>query len=148
MPDFRMTASFRRVDEALLTLEGAVGHAENQQVATILQALLDAGSRHVVVDVTAARPTGRELAAQLDDARKRLTARGGWLLVDPPGASGASGPGPASGAPDSPTPEDTTPDDTAPDDRAVDDDGQLAELFSIYRRVTTPARGTLRACGC
>ena len=129
MPDFRMTASFRRVDEALLTLEGDVGRAENQQVATILAALLDAGSRHVVVDVTAARPAGPELAAQLDDARKRLTARGGWLLVDPPGASGA-------------------PDDTAPDDRAVDDDGQLAELFSIYRRVTTPARGALRACGC
>jgi hypothetical protein len=132
MPGFRMTASFRRLDEALLTLEGPVGPAETGQVVTILQALLDAGSRHVVVDMTAAQPTGPGLAAHLDGVRRRLAGQGGWLIVDPPGA--ASEKPVASG--------------DADDDHAPDDEGQLAELFGIYRRVTAPPRAPLRACGC
>ena len=48
---FRLDLTLRRDDEAHLAVEGPVGSVETRRIATLVQALLAAGARQLIVDL-------------------------------------------------------------------------------------------------
>ena len=105
MSGFRLDLTLRRDDEAHIAVAGPVGSAETQQIATLLQALLAAGARQLVIDLDHVERCDPTLTAFLERQRRHLVAAGGWMIVD--------------GAPSTPG----------------DDISSLVEIFEIYRHV-------------
>ena len=105
MSGFRVDLTLRRDDEAHLAVQGPVGSVETRRIATLLQALLAAGARQLIVDLHHVESCDPALTALLERQRRHLTAAGGWMIVD--------------GAPSTPG----------------DDTSSLLEIFDIYRHV-------------
>jgi hypothetical protein len=97
--------TLRRDDEAHIAVEGPVGSVETRRIATLVQALLAAGARQLIVDLDHVERCDPALTAFLERQRRHLAAAGGWMIID--------------GAP-------TTP---------GDDTSSLVEIFEIYRHV-------------
>jgi hypothetical protein len=102
---FRVDLTLRREDEAHVAVAGAVGSVETRQIATLVEALLAAGARQLIVDLDQVERCAPALTAFLDQQRHHLAAAGGWMIVD--------------GAPSTP----------------ADDASSLVEIFDIYRHV-------------
>jgi len=109
---FRMDLTLRCDDEARIAIEGPVGGVETRRIAMLVQALLAAGARQLIVDLAQVESCDPALTAFLEQQQRHLVAAGGWMLVD--------------GAP--PTPG--------------DDASTLVEIFEIYRHVRGLARPT------
>jgi len=100
-----MDLTLRRDDEAHITVEGAVGGDETRRIAVLVQALLAAGARQLIVDLDHVERCDPALTAFLEQQHHHLAASGGWMIVN--------------GAPSTPT----------------DDATSLVEIFEIYRHV-------------
>ena len=105
MSGFRLDLTLRRDDEAHIAVEGPVGGVETRRIATLVQALLAAGARQLIVDLHHVESCDPALTALLERQRRHLAAAGGWMIVD--------------GAPSTPG----------------DDTSSLVEIFEIYRHV-------------
>lgn len=105
MSGFRLDLTLRRDDEAHIAVEGPVGSVETGRIATLIQALLAAGARQLIVDLDHVESCDPALTAFLEAQRRHLAAAGGWMIV--------------AGAPS------LSDDDTA----------SLVEIFDIYRHV-------------
>jgi hypothetical protein len=92
-------------DEAHIAVEGPVGSVETRRIATLVQALLTAGARQLIVDLDHVESCDPALTAVLEQQRRHLAATGGWMIID--------------GAPSAPG----------------DDTSSLVEIFEIYRHV-------------
>jgi STAS domain-containing protein len=102
---FRMDLTLRRDDEGSIAIEGPVGSVETRQIAMLVQALLAAGVRQLIVDLDHVERCDPALTAFLERQQRHLAAAGGWMVVD--------------GAPSTPG----------------DDATSLVEIFDIYRHV-------------
>lgn len=51
MSGFRLDLTLRRDDEAHIAVEGPVGSIETRRIATLIQALLAAGARQLIIDL-------------------------------------------------------------------------------------------------
>jgi hypothetical protein len=102
---FRVDLTLRRPDEAHVAVQGAVGSVETRQITTLLQALLAAGARQLIVDLEQVERCDPALTAYLERQQRHLAATGGWMIVD--------------GAPSTP----------------ADDASSLVGIFEIYRHV-------------
>jgi len=105
MSGFRVDLTLRRQDEAHVAVKGTVGSVETRQVATLVQALLTAGARQLIVDLDQVERCDPALTAFLERQQHHLAATGGWMIVD--------------GAPSTP----------------ADDASSLVGVFEIYRHV-------------
>ena len=105
MACFRLSVTFRPVDEAHVTVEGTVEPEKSRQLAALLVTLVDIGARQLLVDLARVDTCDPEFPVFLNGLRRRLVSLGGWMVVDGP-----------------PT---TPDDDTLP----------LHDLFTIYTRV-------------
>jgi hypothetical protein len=77
-----LSATIRGDGEAVLALDGAVGHEDVARMLAVLSVLLGTGIQHLIVDVSAASPPPVALCDALHRAEAELTRRGGWLLVE------------------------------------------------------------------
>lgn len=68
--------------DALVTISGVVDAATTRRCGVLLRAVVEAGARHVLVDVGAADLADPAFAGLLGQTRPRLVARGGSLLLD------------------------------------------------------------------
>jgi hypothetical protein len=103
--EFRLDLTLRRDDEAHIAVEGPVGSVETRRIATLVQALLAAGARQLIVDLDHVERCDPALTTFLERQRRHLAAAGGWMIIG--------------GAPSTPG-EDTS---------------SLVEIFEIYRQV-------------
>jgi hypothetical protein len=110
MARFSTVVTLRNVDEAHMTVEGAVEPNESRQIAALLATLVDIGARQLFVDLARVDTCDPDLPEFLNDLRRRMTSLGGWVIVDRSPA--------------------TLGDDTL----------ALDELFAVYTRVATPHR--------
>jgi len=110
MARFSTVVTLRNVDEAHMTVEGAVEPNESRQIAALLVTLVDIGARQLFVDLARVDPCDPDLPEFLNDLRRRMKSLGGWVIVERSPA--------------------TLGDDTL----------ALDELFAVYTRVATPHR--------
>ena len=110
MARFSTVVTLRNVDEAHVTVEGAVEPNESRQIAALLVTLVDIGARQLFVDLARVDPCDPDLPEFLNDLRRRMKSLGGWVIVERSPA--------------------TLGDDTL----------ALDELFAVYTRVATPHR--------
>jgi hypothetical protein len=108
MARFSTVVTLRNVDEAHMTVEGAVEPNESRQIVALLATLVDIGARQLFVDLAHVETCDPDLPEFLNDLRRRMTSLGGWVIVDRSPA--------------------TLGDDTL----------ALDELFAVYTRVATP----------
>ena len=109
MARFSTVVTLRNVDEAHMTVEGAVEPNESRQIAALLVTLVDIGARQLFVDLARVDPCDPDLPEFLNDLRRRMKSLGGWVIVERSPA--------------------TLGDDTL----------ALDELFAVYTRVATPS---------
>jgi len=109
MARFSTVVTLRNVDEAHVTVEGAVEPNESRQIAALLVTLVDIGARQLFVDLARVDPCDPDLPEFLNDLRRRMKSLGGWVIVERSPA--------------------TLGDDTL----------ALDELFAVYTRVATPS---------
>ena len=109
MARFSTVVTLRNVDEAHMTVEGAVEPNESRQIAALLVTLVDIGARQLFVDLARVDPCDPDLPEFLNDLRRRIKSLGGWVIVERSPA--------------------TLGDDTL----------ALDELFAVYTRVATPS---------
>ena len=110
MARFSTVVTLRNVDEAHMTVEGAVEPNESRQIVALLATLVDIGARQLFVDLARVDTCDPDLPEFLNDLRRRMTSLGGWVIVDRSPA--------------------TLGDDTL----------ALDELFAVYTRVARPYR--------
>jgi len=110
MARFSTVVTLRNVDEAHMTVEGAVEPNESRQIAALLVTLVDIGARQLFVDLARVDPCDPDLPEFLNDLRRRMKSLGGWVIVERSPA--------------------TLGDDTL----------ALDELFAVYTRVARPYR--------
>jgi hypothetical protein len=110
MARFSTVVTLRNVDEAHMTVEGAVEPNESRQIVALLATLVDIGARQLFVDLARVDTCDPDLPEFLNHLRRRMTSLGGWVIVDRSPA--------------------TLGDDTL----------ALDELFAVYTRVATPHR--------
>ena len=109
MARFSTVVTLRNIDEAHMTVEGAVEPNESRQIAALLVTLVDIGARQLFVDLARVDPCDPDLPEFLNDLRRRMKSLGGWVIVERSPA--------------------TLGDDTL----------ALDELFAVYTRVATPS---------
>ena len=109
MARFSTVVTLRNVDEAHMTVEGAVEPNESRQIVALLATLVDIGARQLFVDLARVDPCDPDLPEFLNDLRRRMKSLGGWVIVERSPA--------------------TLGDDTL----------ALDELFAVYTRVATPS---------
>src|SRR3954451_6309112 len=78
---FRMDLTLRRDDEARIAIEGPVGGVETRRIAMLVQALLAAGARQLIIDLAQVESCDPALTAFLEQQQRHLVAAGGWMLV-------------------------------------------------------------------
>ncbi|HXV94394.1 MAG TPA: STAS domain-containing protein [Pseudonocardia sp.] len=121
----------RGADDAVVALRGPVDLAGERRFRSMLRAVVDAGARHVIVDLSEATDVPGRLPGVLATACRELRRRGGWLLVEGDlGDSGHDG-------------EDTVRHDGRDAGCAaggpVEDELGLMDAFAAYREAVAPA---------
>jgi hypothetical protein len=87
MPDLaidtgRLTLDVRGAEDAVITVAGKLGPAGGRRACVLLNAMLAAGVRRVIVDLSAVEAPPRSLTNAFAAVRDELRRRGGWLLVE------------------------------------------------------------------
>lgn len=109
MARFRIGVTLRDADEAQVTLTGTVSQQEARRAHLLIDALVQAGARQLLVDLAQVDHCDHDLLVYLDELRRYLTGQGGWMIID--------------GFPDA----------------LRDDTTTLDDIFAVYRRVTALA---------
>ena len=87
MPDLatdsgRITVDVRGAEDAVITVAGRLGPAGGRRACVLLNAVLGAGVRRVIVDLSAVEAPPKSLTNAFAAVRDELRRRGGWLLVE------------------------------------------------------------------
>lgn len=87
MPDLmagtvQLTMAVRGAEDAVVTMRGPLDPAGGRRAVVMLQALLNAGVRRVIVDMSAVAVPPRSLTNTFGPMRDELRRRGGWMLVE------------------------------------------------------------------
>ena len=78
----RLTVTVRGAEDALITVGGPLGPAGGRRAGLLLGAVLAAGARRVIVDLSAVAVPPRSLTNTFPAVREELRRRGGWLLIE------------------------------------------------------------------
>jgi hypothetical protein len=78
----QLTVTLRGSEDAVVAVGGLLDPAGGRRAVLLLQALLNAGVRRVIVDLSAVPVPPRSLTNTFGPMRNELRSRGGWMLIE------------------------------------------------------------------